>query len=48
MTGLLPIIVAVVGALIYGFAGNAKAAELGRLIFAAGFAIAVWLNAGRL
>jgi Na+/phosphate symporter len=30
-------VLAVIGALIYGFAGNAKAAELGRIIFMCAF-----------
>jgi len=39
-TVLVPLLVSVVGALVYGFAGNGKLGELGRICFAAGvFAI---------
>ncbi len=42
----LPAFVAIVGLVVYVLAGNAKAAELGRLAFFAGLFIQVWLFAG--
>lgn len=36
MTALVPIVAALLGAGAYALAGNAKLAELGRLLFAAG------------
>jgi hypothetical protein len=36
MSMWIPVAVALAGALIYGFAGNSKAQELGRLAFAVG------------
>ncbi len=36
LIALAPLLFAVVGALLYALAGNPKAAELGRLTFAAG------------
>lgn len=41
LTTLIPVLMAIVGALMYALASNPKLAELGRLLFAAGcFALA--------
>jgi len=40
-TAIIPIVMAILGALAYALSANAKVAELGRLLFAAGvFALA--------
>jgi len=36
LTALIPVLMIVVGALMYGLSANAKVAELGRLLFQAG------------
>lgn len=36
MTILIPILAALIGALVYGFASNGKLAEMGRITFAVG------------
>jgi Na+/phosphate symporter len=41
VTILVPLLIAIAGALVYGFSANAKLGELGKICFAAGmFAIA--------
>jgi len=43
LTALVPILMALVGALVYALASNPKMAELGRLLFWAGaFAVALF------
>ena len=37
MIALIPVLFAIVGALVYGLSANGKVAELGRLIFACAF-----------
>jgi len=44
---LLPVLLAIVGALIYALAANPKAAELGRLMCAAGLFALAFLLAGK-
>jgi hypothetical protein len=46
VTILLPLGVALLGALLYGFAAG-KASELGRLLFLAGMLAALWHLSGR-
>lgn len=41
MIAILPLVVAVLGALVYALATNAKAAELGRIAFACGLLVAL-------
>lgn len=36
MTAYIPVLAAIIGALVYVLAGHPKAAEMGRLLFAAG------------
>lgn len=44
LIAIVPLLLAIVGALVYALASNAKAAELGRITFAAGmFALALVL-----
>lgn len=47
MIALVPMVAAVLGALVYGFSGNPKAAELGRLIFGAAILVLLLNFAGR-
>lgn len=50
IVAVVPLALAVLGALVYGFASNAKAAELGKLTFFAGmlaFAIAMGAHTWR-
>lgn len=42
----LPALIALVGALLYGFAANGKAAEIGRILFFVGALWAVYALAG--
>jgi Na+/phosphate symporter len=45
MTAILPLVIAIVGALAYALSANPKVQELGRLLFAAGvFALAFALS----
>ena len=43
---VVPLLVAVVGALVYALAANAKLAEMGRLAFATGLLIALLMAGG--
>lgn len=45
ISGIVPAIFAVVGALIYAFATNPKFAELGRLMFACGLLVTLFVAA---
>jgi hypothetical protein len=47
LIGIVAAIVAVVGALIYGFATNPKLAEIGRILFFCGVFALVLMNAGK-
>lgn len=48
LVALLPLILAVIGALAYALAANPKLAELGRILFAAGVFAICFTLAGRL
>lgn len=43
-----PLVVTIAGALVYAFAGNAKAAELGRIAFFCGLLWLVYATSGRM
>jgi Na+/phosphate symporter len=43
---LVPVLVMVVGALVYGLSANPKVQEMGRLAFGAGLLVACWAFAG--
>jgi Na+/phosphate symporter len=45
-TILLPLCVAIAGALVYAFAANGKLAELGRILFFVGALVTVWFLGG--
>ncbi len=47
VTIILPLLVAVVGVLIYALATNAKLSEIGRLMFFVGLFFCVWVASGR-
>lgn len=47
MNALIPVIVALVGALLYALSSNGKLQELGRLMFAAAFFALMFSFAGR-
>jgi Na+/phosphate symporter len=47
LTIILPLLVAVVGALMYALAANAKLAELGRILFFVGAFFCVWVASGK-
>ena len=47
-TVMLPLLVGVFGALLYGFASNAKLAEIGRILFFVGAFWTVHLLGGKL
>lgn len=47
ITTLIPLLLAIVGALVYAFAANPKLAELGRILFAAGMFALAFFYAGR-
>jgi hypothetical protein len=46
MVALIPVIFAVAGALVYALSANAKASEIGRLIFVAAFLVVMFAAAG--
>lgn len=46
MTALIPVLVAVAGALVYGLSSNGKVAELGRLCFACALLVLMFAVAG--
>lgn len=39
---VIPLLVAIIGALVYGLASNPKAAELGRCMFWTGLLVTLW------
>lgn len=43
---LVPLVVAIAGALVYALSTNAKAAEMGRLMFACGLLVTLWVMSG--
>ncbi len=47
LIAIVPLIVAVCGALIYAFASNSKLQEMGRILFFVGVLWAVWAVAGK-
>lgn len=46
MIAYLPLLFAVIGALVYALASSGKVAELGRIAFFAGFLVTMWTLAG--
>lgn len=46
MIAYLPLLFAIIGALVYALAAPSKPAELGRLVFFAGFLVTMWALAG--
>jgi hypothetical protein len=46
MTAYVSLVVSVVGLLVYGFSANAKLAEVGRIVFAIGLLVFLWLVVG--
>jgi len=44
---LLPLLVAVVGVLVYALSANAKLAEIGRLMFFAGLLVTLYFASGK-
>jgi hypothetical protein len=46
MIALIPVLVALAGALLYGLAANPKVAEIGRLMFACGLLVFLFGVAG--
>lgn len=42
----IPLLVAIVGALVYALSSNPKASELGRIAFSCGLLVAVYIVAG--
>lgn len=45
LIAIIPLVAAVVGLLMYVLAANPKVVELGRILFAAGILVALWLSA---
>ncbi len=44
---ILPLLVAIVGVLVYALSANAKVAEIGRLAYFAGVVVTLWQCASR-
>lgn len=47
MIAIVPLLVAIVGILVYALSSNAKLAEVGRAMMWCGILVTVWVMAGR-
>ncbi len=47
IVALAPVLAAVIGALVFALASNAKVQEMGRLVFAAGMLVLIWVMASK-
>ena len=47
MIAIIPVLVAVVGILVYALSSNTKLAEIGRALMWCGILVATWVAAGR-